>query len=280
MIENNNKDCLHSSGVGGPFCSLIAGITGFFEGCVMRYITPLICFITVPLAIISPAVYACFVRCGLRGEVQGATGIAALPKVILGRFPLMLMLTLAWYLAIAVAFFYIDIRSNQAMAIYEEAAKSHQVLQIGTPEQLEFSRQVTQSIAYCGLALVLIFSILISIAMAAAAGSKNALKAGFKAWGVNLPGYIVLAVITIVVFAVIEKYFAILKLRFLEASIMNKEAFDPFLVFMLLRLYALNAVAVASAIMAAISLKLCRYRFARRFSSKQDNIPEPKGPKF
>ena len=166
------------------------------------------------------------------------------------------------------------------MAIYEEAAKSHQVLQIGTPEQLEFSRQITQSIAYCGLALVLIFSILISIAMAAAAGSKNALKAGFKAWGVNLPGYIVLAVITIVVFAVIEKYFAILKLRFLEASIMNKEAFDPFFVFMLLRLYALNAVAVASAIMAAISLKLCRYRFARRFSSKQDNIPEPKGPKF
>lgn len=280
MKENNNKDCLHSSGVGGPFCSLIAGITGFFEGCVMRYITPLICFITVPLALISPAVYACFVRCGLRGEVQGATGISALPKVILGKLPIMLMLTLVWYLAIAVAFFYIDIKSNQAMAIYEEAAKSHQVLQIGTPEQLEFSRQVTQSIAYCGLALVLIFSILVSVAMAVSASNKNAIGAGLKAWVVNLPGYIVLAVITIVVFAIIEKYFAILKLRFLEASIMNKEEFDPFWAFILLRIYALNAVAVSSAIMAAISLKLCRYRFAKRFSSKQDIIPEPKGPKF
>ncbi len=243
----------------------------------MRYITPLICFITVPLALISPALYACFVRCGLRGEIKGATGIAVLPKMILGKLPLMIMLTLAWYLAIAIAIFYIDIQSNQAMAIYEEAAKSHQVLQIGTPEQLEFSRKVTQAIAYCGLALVLIFSILTSIAMATA-NNKNAVTAGLKAFLVNLPGYIVLAVITIVAFAIIEKYFAILKLRFIEASIMNKEEFDPFWPFMILRLYALNAVAVASAIMAAISLKLCRYRFAKRFSSKQDNIPEPKGP--
>ena len=72
----------------------------------------------------------------------------------------------------------------------------------------------------------------------------------------NLPGYLLIIVISITVFTIIERYFAILKLRYLEGYILNKEVFDPHLLFIVLRLYVLQALFTAYLLLSASSFCL------------------------
>ena len=259
----SNQDCLHSSGVGGPFYSLFAGLTGVNSGICMKFITPLISPFTVLLCILLPPFYAAFIRCGIKEDDGKYPGINAFYKIIAKSIKAFALQTLIWWLCIAAAVTVFSIRSQEATAIYMEQARSHQELQIGTPEQLQYSNTLTQTIAMSGFVLLLVMGILQSVSMSYAAGIKTPLVNGLKSWAVNLPGELLLAVITIVAFAIIEKYFAMLKLHYLEAYILGKQAFDPAIPFILIRVYALNAAFCAQAVMAAISLKLIRFDFAK-----------------
>lgn len=265
----SNQDCLHSSGVGGPFYSLFAGLTGVNSGICMKFITPLISPFTFLLCLLFPSFYAAFVRCGIKDSNGKYPELKAFSKIISSSFKSFAVQTLVWWFCIAAAVAIFSIRSQDAAAIYMEQARAHQELQLGTQEQLQYSNTLIQTIAMSGFALLLILGILQNISMSYAAGIKTPLVNGLKSWAVNLPGELLLAVITIVAFAIIEKYFAMLKLRYLEAYILGKKAFDPAIPFILLRIYALNAAFCAQAVMAAISLKLIRFNFAKlKFNQK------------
>lgn len=263
-----SKDCLHSSGVGGPFYSLFAGLTGICSGCAMRFITPLISPFTLVAALLSPALHGFFVRCGCTNGQEPAPTFKAYFSLLAKNIRSVVLITVVWWLCIAAALVVFEYKSHEAFAIYEQAAAQHQVLQIGTPEQQDYSRALVQTIAVSGLCLLLLFSFLEAVSFAASAGHKNPFVSGFKAWGVNLPGHILLAVIVVVAFAITEKYFAILKLRYIEGLILKREEFDPAIPFIVLRIYILNAASTAFAVMAAISLKICTYSFAKRLNRK------------
>ena len=269
MNDQSAKDCLHSSGVGGPFYSLFAGLTGICAGCAMRFITPVLAPFTLTAALLSPALHAFFVRSGCSNGKDPAPAFKGFLSSLKQNWSFVLLVTLAWWVCIAGALLFFEYKSHEAMLIYEQAASEHQVLQIGTEEQQEHSHALVQTIAVSGLCLLLVFSLLSALSFAAVSKRRDPFITGFKAWGVNLPGHLLLAVIVVVAFAITEKYFAVLKLRYIEGLILKRDEFDPALTFIVLRIYILNAAATAAALMAAFSLKISAYGFSKRLTTEE-----------
>lgn len=269
MTDKTAKDCVHSSGVGGPFYSLIAGLTGYAKHQRMAVITPLISPLTLLVCLLCPPLYAWFFHRGCISTLEGRAPLPPLALELRAHLGALLMGTLAWWLALIAAYMAVTYRMDVMLIAYQDAAKAHQALQIGTPEQLEYSQGVTQTISIAGLVLVLVLALIMNFCFAALENMQDALPQALKAFGVNLPGYLLLAVVAVVVFAVIERYFAVLKLRYLEAYILGREEFDPAIPFIVLRIYAGNVVMVALAMMGVIALKIHPFAFGRRRDENQ-----------
>lgn len=271
MSEIASKDCVHSSGVGGPFYSLIAGLTGYAKHQKMAVITPLISPVTLVVCLLCPPLYAWFFHRGCLSSLPEKPAFRPLSEDLRASLGALLMGTLAWWVALIVAYMVVNYRMDIMLIAYEDAARAHQALQIGTPEQLDYSQGVVQTISIAGLVLLMVLGLILNFAFAALHGMTSPAAAAFKAFAVNLPGYLLLAVIAVVVFAVIERYFAVLKLRYLEAYILNREEFDPAIPFILLRLYAGSVFMVAMAMMGVIALRIYPFAFGRR-----DHEPGPR----
>lgn len=264
MTDINAKDCVHSSGVGGPFYSMLAGLTGYAKHQKMSVITPILAPITLLVCVLSPTLYAWFFYRGCVLKQAIIKPYRSLFDEFRSSLGMLLMGSLFWWICLVGAYFIVTYRMDVMLIAYEDAARAHQVLQIGTPEQLEYSKGVTQTLSIAGLVLLLMLYLIMNVTFAFFHGLQDPILAALKAFAVNLPGYLLLAVVAVVVFAVIERYFAVLKLRYLEAYILEREEFDPAIAFIILRLYAGSVFMVAGAMMGVIALKIYPFAFGAR----------------
>lgn len=250
-----------SLGAGGPLFSLGAGLSGLSRCVPWYFSSPLFCFVSLPLAALAPPFYA---LCFLKGLVLKNSG--SQPPFSRPALYRLLELQAVWIVLLILAYHALAFGIGHFAAIYMEEAAAHKVLQIGTEEQLRYSRSLQYM--FCAAALVLTAALVLmeSMVFAAAAGSSSG--AAVQACGRNLPGYVLLFCAAVCCFTLCERWFAVFKLRYLEGYILEREAFNPTWPFLLLRFYLGHAFAFALAQTAAASLGLCRIRgFVLRGSS-------------
>ncbi len=82
----------------------------------------------------------------------------------------------------------------------------------------------------------------------------------------NLPGIAVLSAIFYSAFIVIERYYAHLRISAIDAMVLGRDYFDPSLLFIFLRLYAVQAFTVSLMLVVLMSLHAIALNFQHRFS--------------
>lgn len=181
---------------------------------------------------------------------------------------LLALTTLAYYATLAVAFVLSSNLINQAMERYIVQASKSQVLQIATAEQLAYSNSVVNILTWAGLVVVLLLLVSFALVLSKAVqeqvqslaqeeisiGSVRSLVMSVILK--NLPGLGVLCAILYAAFITIERYYSHFRMLAIEAMVLGQEYFDPSLVFMGLRCYALYAFMVSLAIVILMSLHL------------------------
>ncbi len=254
MIGKILGDRLFSSGIGGPFYSIKCSLTGFGRDIPFRFICPLLTPLTLILCFICPPAYAVIMSRAFppaHGEIRQPVGLT----VFNARGELLIAAVFWWFMLIAgyeVVSFVISAESE----IYAKAARAGKSLQLATPEQMAYVTAVTRS--YFALAFVLMLSLILSLTMSFAGLSRSVspLKLTLRAVFVNLPGYICLLMVMLILFAFIEKEFSTLKIRHITGFMLGRKNFDPTWPFLILRIYLLGAFCAAAALCSALSLRL------------------------
>lgn len=175
----------------------------------------------------------------------------------------------ALYLIMLFAFAkYYAYRAGILFQIYEKAAASHQVLQIATPEQQAYAKGI-YLLLYLGLVLVFTFYILtftyvsqhlyvreMKLNQEATKPIYNNFKNVLRAVFYNLHLYLILLLILTVLVSLIEAHFSRFKLIYIESIILNTQAFNPVIPFIILRIILLNVIIGAISLTTLRSLSL------------------------
>jgi hypothetical protein len=256
MIGKILGDRLFSSGIGGPFLCLKGGLTGLFPGVGARFITPLLSPFLLLTGALAPSVWALLLRSGCRDQRQALMQGKGFLQLLRENLGAALMGTLAWWAVLCGAYEAISWRTGVLAQRYAEAAMAHKVLQIATPEQLEYSQALLTMYAAAALLLMLIFSLIVLWSLAATLNLRAPFAHALRAFGANAPGYLLLAALAVCVFGIIEKEFAVLKLSYLEGYILGQERFNPTWPFLALRIWLSCAFMSAFGLMAALALRI------------------------
>lgn len=236
MTENTNQAIRpHRVNAGGIFIALTKGA-----------IQPLFAVLIVPFALLIPSLVSSFYfhvfskqNFKISAFKPGFTKSLDIKAVILSEII---------YLASLYGMFrYVAYKTAIYLEIYKAKALNNQVIQIATPEQIEYAHSLTTMYAICGLFVFVLFVLIASFTFRKCYEKEHcvALKQTFisttvKAIFKNLPSYILFYIGLCFVFIVIETYFARFKIIFIEARILNQEAFDPMIYFVLLRVFVLH----------------------------------------
>lgn len=161
------------------------------------------------------------------------------------------------------------------LEIYKSKALEHKVIQIATPEQIEYAHSLTTMYAICGLFVFALFVLIASYTFTKSYQKEKAvvLKQSFVKTTVmaifkNLPSYIFFYIALCFAFIVIETYFARFKIIFIEARILNQEAFDPMISFVLLRVFVLHISIYCINLFTYCALNLTNSLYLRNKQSK------------
>lgn len=238
-------------GVGGPLLAFIYGLIGFHRELKSSFINPLWAPLLIPLFFLSPPLASLWLIKIRKDTLNNQHKIG---------FQFYLLLQVLWWAILYALYSYLSYKTAELLAVYAaEAALSNQ-LQIATPEQLRFSHALLEAYAIAGAFYILGFVLIVSASFAKILNSNKPFTAALGAIWINLPGYLLLICLSIAVFSMVEKYFAILKLRYLEAYILGKEAFKPDYWFIALRLYLYQALQFAFILVSAASLRIVTIR--------------------
>lgn len=146
--------------------------------------------------------------------------------------------------------------------IYQAKALDSGVLQIGTAEQIEYSQSIKQILYLGGALIFFVIAIIVTNTMIKCHHKDYcttvslSIKDAFKALGLNIIGYTLLFVTLGFCFSVLEAYYAQLKLMHLQGYILKTDAFDPTIVFNLLRIYFLHIAFFSLSLFAYASVGL------------------------
>ena len=251
MLKSNYKAESHFvlCGIGAPLLAFIEGLIGKRADLKTAFICPLWAPLLVPLCMLFPFLGAIIFSKAKKGH-EGYE--------LLG-FRFGLILEIFYFLLLYFIYQYLSYKSGILWDIYaKKASLNHHNLQIATPEQLEYSQSLLFAYAQGAFAYILGFVFIQSAVFAKILGRVNPIKVALKAVFINLPSYILLICISIAVFSIVEKYFANLKLHYLESYILGKEAFKPDYWFIALRLYLYQGMQTGYLIVSAISLGLIK----------------------
>lgn len=240
----------HRVNVGGVF---IAALKGALQ--------PLSAAVLVPLFLLAPALgaaiyYHVFSKQDLKicSFKKGFLRSTDFKSVLLGE----LLYLVSLYAVVKAAVYKIQ----EYFEIYKEKALENKVLQLGTPEQLEYA-QNTKQIIYLGAAAVFIVMVLVitntmikCFQKDRATINTSSFKDAFAATGLNAVSYALLFVLSGFLFSVLEVYFARYKLMYLQGYILGTDAFDPSVIFLILRIYLLHICFFAVSLTAYASIGL------------------------
>ena len=138
--------------------------------------------------------------------------------------------------------------------IDEEIAKQSGVLQLGTKEQLTYSHNLTLLLSALGIFTLVLFIVINGICYLKASAKANALispdlktslKLVFLAMVKNLPVYLLFTVAVVFIFALLEMYYARLKLIYLQGYILGQDIFNPSILFIIIRVYLVHIITYA-----------------------------------
>ena len=140
----------------------------------------------------------------------------------------------------------VSFKAEQYLNEYTAKALNNQVLQIATPEQIEYARHMSYLF---GISAAIFFVLVIVMATVSHINSLNcneipnnhcSIKLTLFAILKNLHVYILIFILLYVLAMIIENSFAHYKLMYLESVILKKyDAFNPVYVFLFVRIYVL-----------------------------------------
>ncbi len=238
-------------GVGGPLLAFIYGLIGFHRELKSSFINPLWAPLLIPLFFLSPPLASLWLLKARKEPLNGQ------PKI---GFQFYLLLQLLWWAILYALYSYISYKTSELLAIYVAEASLSKQLQIATPEQLRFSHALLEAYAVAGTFYIIGFVLIVCASFAKILNSNKPFTIALGAIWTNLPGLLLLICLSIAVFSMVEKYFAVLKLRYLESYILGKEAFKPDYWFIALRLYLYQALQFAFILVSAASLRIVSIR--------------------
>lgn len=233
-------------GVGGPLLAFIYGLIGHHKELKSLFICPLWAPILIPLFFLSPSLASLWlIKVKHARDKTHPLGLS-----------FYLLLQILWFVLLYSIYAYISYKTAILWDIYAQAAAQSQTLQIATPEQMRFSHDLLQVYAIAAVFFILGFVYIVTVSFSKLLGSTKPFTIAMGAVWTNLPGYLLLICLSIAIFSIVEKYFAVLKLQYLEAYILGRDAFRPDYCFIVLRLYLYEALQFAFIVVSASSLKL------------------------
>lgn len=252
-------------GVGCPLYALGCALIGYNSS--LRRLSILILFYPVIalITLICPMLLPLYLKSQIKepqGPVkEGGTGLSAW-FMILGE---------AVYLAagfgiMETASGYID----EAAAQYAQKASEHKVLQIATPEQLEFASSITWYASAAALIIVILMLILMALTLGRSIDRSQGARLARQAVLYNLPGFMLNLALGWAGFLMIERFFAHFKMVAVEAMLTGADYFNPALPFLLLRSYAASVLFITLCLMLMMSLGMIKTAYVKLSSDPQD----------
>ncbi|MBO8415639.1 MAG: hypothetical protein IAB19_04575 [Proteobacteria bacterium] len=248
-------------GIGGALSALLAGLSGSFKELPKFFLCPLTFIAVIPAGLLLPPVYALFMyAAALRFKGQQCSLRALLSLHLSSVIVLELFYLAALFLLGAGA----DALINSYLQDYLAAAAAHQVVQIGTAEQLAYAKQVILTLQCSGGLWLLftgfIFCVCACMALKLRAAAAAALGVFFK----NLPAFLLLLLITVLAFTFLERSFADFKIEYLKGgALTGAYGFNWSWIFILVRLYLLQAVISALMLAAGAGAGLFKFNFSK-----------------
>lgn len=227
--------------------------SGIFLSIAKGAIQPILAIILVPLALFIPPVVA-FIYYHVFTNQQGK--FFKFNKGFTNSFDLKTVIaTELMYLALMYAALkFVGYKLSIYLQEYEEIAKQSGVLQLGTKEQLTYSHNLTLLLSALGIFTLVLFIVINGICYLKASAKANALispdlktslKLVFLAMVKNLPVYLLFTVAVVFIFALLEMYYARLKLIYLQGYILGQDIFNPSILFIIIRVYLVHIITYA-----------------------------------
>jgi hypothetical protein len=149
-----------------------------------------------------------------------------------------------YFIILYILYNFVSYKAEQYLESYKEKALNNQVLQIATPEQIEYARSmsvlfgISAIVIFCLVVLMATYSSIKAIKQDNIHNNLLCVKMTLAAFAKNLHLYILIFVLFYVLAMIIENSFAHYKLMYLESVILKKEgAFDPVFIYLFIRIY-------------------------------------------
>ena len=237
-------------GIGGSLKALLTGLTGSCSELPRFSVSPLLLVLWLPLiALLPPLAMLMLVK------LQAKQGQRSFYLKAMGSAPYLSLLSaeLLYFIFLYLIYAGVGFFTQQALADYLQTAAEHQVLQIGTPEQLAYAQHVVRYWQCAGGAVCFVLYFIASLSLSALLGAHGvqSLQLACLSLIKNLPALLLLILIAITVGSLIEHYFASVKIAALQGRFHDEfVTLFPY-VFIVLRLYVLHALALALCLSAA-----------------------------
>lgn len=231
MTEKIESIRPHAVAVGGIFSSVINAVKH-----------PLIGILLLPLAVVFPNLasnlyYTEFSK-------QNYAKIKKFREIFSIR--IFLVTQAVYFSFLYVLYKCISSKAEQYLEIYKEKALNNQVLQIATPEQIEYARNMSFLFGVSAIAVFVLTVILATFSFISILKHEDfqntigKVKMTLEAFVKNLHLYILIFILFYVLAMIIENSFAYYKIMYLEAVILKKDgAFNPVNVYLFIRVYIL-----------------------------------------
>lgn len=273
-----------STGIGGPLWSFVSGLTGYSPSLPFWALCPL-WGLLVPVIAFCPVLLPMWLTQCLKfyaskhpERVPHAAEISNLniSGGVFANLGVLLAGTMIYYMVGGIMFYWASVMVNEALYAYLEAAKHSQVLQIATPEQLQYSDTVVRAASMVIGVMVLLLTVMFAVTIAALLRPffdvvelkqrPSVLRYGLIVILKNLPGIVMLMALMYAVFMVVERWYAHLRIEALEAMIQGLPYFDVSWIFIILRLYLTNAFFMALCLTVMMSMRLLPLHFVHNKS--------------
>ncbi len=187
----------------------------------------------------------------------------------------LLCMLLCYYLVALGVYFFSSHYMNKALYRYIDIATSHKVLQIATPEQIEYANSVMVIWTLAGATMVFMALICFVFTLMLVLNYENKAKAAAALILKNLPGFMVIGAIFYAIVVIVERYYAHFRVISVEAMIRDVEYFDPTVPFILLRLYISHVLVVCLVLTVLMAMRIIPRHFIKIRRPAIDPSPRP-----
>lgn len=231
MTENIESIRPHAVAVGGIFSAVLKAVK-----------QPVLGIAMLPLAILFPNLASNLYY--LEFSKQNSEHKKSLGEIF--SFKVFLCIQILYCAVIYALYNLISFKAEQYLNEYTEKALNNQVLQIATPEQIEYARHMSYIFGISAAVFFVLVIVMATLSHINALKCKeitnisHSIKVTLVAVMKNLHVYMLIFVLLYVLVMIIENSFAHYKLMYLESVILKKDdAFNPVYVFLFVRIYVL-----------------------------------------